>query len=44
MITVVRVVNKPISRISAGASLDQQLKTLVLEPLTRLNLEPSSII
>jgi glycine/sarcosine/betaine reductase complex component C subunit beta len=29
--------------VSAGASLDQQLKTLVLEPLNRLGLEPSSI-
>jgi betaine reductase len=29
--------------VSAGASLDQQLKTLVLEPLTRLDIEPSLI-
>jgi betaine reductase len=29
--------------VSAGASLDQQLKTLVLEPLNRLDVEPSSI-
>lgn len=29
--------------VSAGASLDQQLKTLVLEPLARLEIEPSRI-